>query len=257
MASPNSFNMPAKIGQQQAAGAVTVLPGQTAPASADNLVSIYRPSYEIGGFTQRYQEWQTNSVNGTIENTITISSASSTYNFSQLGWSATVELGVFPGFFTSLVNGSTSGTNTSIDITSSAFKMTVDWAGFGTFSVNPGPWWDGTAFGTWKNSLMAGAPAFFDDNGILARRVNEVILGFEPTITLQMSASDYANTKQQWTAQATALIGIGPFVFGKSNTTVCGSKQDIVWNDAQASLTIGPIKSTVPLLLGVLSAPIS
>jgi hypothetical protein len=257
MASPNSFNMPAKMGLQQSAGAVTVLPGQTPPASADNLVSIYRPLYGISGFTQRYQEWQSNSVNGVTEQTITLSAASTTYNFSQFGWSATVGLGVFAEYFNFLGNGSTSGTKTSIDTTSSAFKMTVAWAGFGIFQVNPGPWWDGAAFGTWKNSLVAGAPAFFGDSGILARRAYQVILGFEPTITLQMSASDYANTKLQWTAQATAAIGIGPFVFGEAKTTVNGTKQNIVWSDATASVTIGPIKSTVPLLLGVLSAPIS
>lgn len=94
---------------------------------------------------------------------------------------------------------------------------------------------------------------FFGEGGALSAIATQVVVGFEPTVTLKMSASDYSNVKSSWEASATTSIGIGPFRLGSLTGSANGTKQDIKYDDATASVTIGPISSTLPVLLGVIS----
>jgi hypothetical protein len=72
-----------------------------------------------------------------------------------------------------------------------------------------------------------------------------------------MSASDYSNVKSQWQAQTTVSIGIGPFRIGSASFSAYGEKQNIKYDDASATVTIGPIQGTLPMLLGVISQRLS
>ncbi len=75
-------------------------------------------------------------------------------------------------------------------------------------------------------------------------------MGFEPTITLSLSNSDYSSVKKTFQAQASASVGIGPFSFGASYSNY-SDKEAVNYNDASCSITAGPVMSSLPILLGV------
>jgi len=254
----NAFNIPAKLGTIAPAGAVPVLPGQTPAAPAQTLVSTFVPSYTLGAFTQQYQVWQTNSSQGKTVSSIQVTATSQTYDYSKSGWGTSISgAGWLGEFFRIFGSGSASGETTSVNTTNSDFSLAVDFAGFGLFQIAPGPWWDNGSLIKNFPKLKPGAPAFFSDGGALARLPYQVVLGFVPTIKLKMTASDYSNVKSSWQAQTTVSIGIGPFRIGSASFSAYGEKQNIKYDDASATVTIGPIQSTLPMMLGVISQRLS
>ncbi|WP_236702016.1 hypothetical protein [Cupriavidus basilensis] len=256
MSLQNPYNMPVKIGSVAPAGSQPVVIGGTNPVPANNLISAFAPSYALQAFSTKYAEWQQASVAGknNAGASISVTSASKTYDFDEFGWSTSVDASLFGDFFSFFGSGSASGQKTSVNTASTDFSLTVDFTGFGTFPVGPGLWWDnGALVSTYHQRLKPGAPAFFGDSGALARMPTQIVVGFQPTVTLKMAASDYSNVKNSWQAQATASIGIGPFRLGSATVSTYGTKQDIKWDDASATVTIGPVSSTLPILLGVVS----
>ena len=87
----------------------------------------------------------------------------------------------------------------------------------------------------------------------MARRASQVVLGFEPTITIKLAAADYSRVKSSWQTEASVSVGVGPFSFSGSGGAN-SSKDQIHYDDASSSIKIGPIKSTMPVLLGVVSS---
>jgi hypothetical protein len=256
MLSANSFNMAVKVGSVAPAGSQPVVIGGTNPAPAQSLISTFAPAYSLQAFSQKYSEWQQASVAGSNNagGVITVNSASQTYDYDHFGWSAGLSASFFGDFFSIFGSGSASGQTTSINTTSSDFELSVSFTGLGTFLVQPGLWWDGGALvATYASRLKSGAPDFFSNNGALARVPTQIVVGFEPTVKLKMSASDYSNVKSSWQAQTTASIGIGPFRIGSATVSTNGAKQNIKWDDAGATVTFGPVASTLPILLAVVS----
>ena len=254
--SQNAFNMAVTSGSIAPPGSQPVVIGGTTPPSASALVSSLTPAYSLQAFGAKYAEWQASSVAGQTSAgaTISITSSTATYNLDESGWSTSADASLFGDFFNFGVSGSASGQKTSIDTTSNDFSLTVNFTGFGSFLITPGGWWDsGALVATYHNQLNPGAPDFFGEDGSLARFATQVVVGFEPTVILQMKSSDYSNVKSSWEAQTTASIGIGPFRIGSVSGSANGTKQDIKWDDASASVTIGPVSSSVPVLLGVVS----
>ncbi len=254
--SQNAFNMAVTSGSIAPPGSQPVVIGGTTPPPATALVSSLTPAYSLQAFAAKYAEWQASSVAGQTSAgaSISITSSTATYNLDESGWSASADASLFGDFFNFTASGSASGQKTSIDTTSSDFSLTVNFTGFGSFPIAPGTWWDsGALVATYHNQLNPGAPDFFGEDGSMARFATQVVVGFEPTVILQMKSSDYSNVKSSWEAQATASIGIGPFRIGSVSGSANGTKQDIQWDDASASVTIGPVSSSVPVLLGVVS----
>ncbi|WEK31849.1 MAG: hypothetical protein P0Y58_06530 [Candidatus Pseudomonas phytovorans] len=251
----NSYNMAVKSGSIAPAGAQPVVIGGTTPPPASTLVSSFVPAYSLQAFTGKYGEWQAASVAGKTNAgaSISISSSTSSYSLDKSGWSTSANASLFGSFFNFTVSGSASGEKVSIDTSSSEFSLQVDFTGFGAFPIAPGQWWDAGIVATYKQQLKAGAPDFFGAGGSLSAVPTQIVVGFEPTINLKMSASDYSNVKSSWQAQATTSIGIGPFRLGSLSGSANGTKQDINFDDASASVTIGPLKSALPVLLGVIS----
>jgi hypothetical protein len=251
----NAFNMKVASGSIAPPGSQPVTIGGNAPTPTSDLVFSLAPSYTLQAFGTKYSEWQAASVAGKHQagGSIRITSSSNSYSLDQFGWSASANASLFGDFFNFSLGGSTSGQKTTINTSSSDFSLQVDFTGLGSFFIAPGPWWDAGLVALNHNRLKSGAPAFFGDGGALSAIATQVVLGFEPTVTLTMNANDYSNVKSNWQANTTTSIGIGPFRLGSLSTSTNGSKQDIQFNDASASVTIGPLSSTVPILLGVIS----
>jgi ferritin-like metal-binding protein YciE len=252
---PNAFNMAITSGTVSPPGSQPVVIGGVTPPPTTALVSSLAPSYTLQAFGTKYAEWQAASVAGKTNAgaSIAITSGTASYSLDKSGWSTSANASLFGDFFSFSLGGSASGQKTSIDTTSSDFSLQVDFTGFGSFPISPGPWWDSALVALNSKKLKPGAPVFFGEGGALSAIATQVVVGFEPTVTLKMSASDYSNVKSSWEASATTSIGIGPFRLGSLTGSANGTKQDIKYDDATASVTIGPISSTLPVLLGVIS----
>ncbi|MBZ8140999.1 hypothetical protein CLD22_13940 [Rubrivivax gelatinosus] len=254
----NNYNMQITSATYIPPGSTAAVIGQAAPsttASTDTNVSSYVPLYQFDtAYAATYTQWQAASVAGTIGQTFHFDSSSQDYDYQASGWNASAKASWSDFFRTVSGSTSSSATAVSVDASSSAFSFDVSFVGVKAFSINPGPWWqNGSLVSTYRDKLKPGAPDFFSDAGALARRASQVVLGFEPTITIKMSAQDYSRVKSSWQTQATLTVGVGPFSFGASGGAN-SSKDQIHYDDASSSIRIGPIKSTMPVLLGVVSS---
>ncbi len=251
------YNMAVASGATAPAGSgPAVLPGQTPPPQASQLVDSYAPAYGLNAFTTKYQEWQTASVNNQrTGGTIAISSSSKASQWSQFGWSANVG-GLFGDFLSIVGAGSTSGQTTTFNTQSEAFGLEVSFTGLGTFMLNQGKWYQAGLIQDYKDNLKPNSPDFFGEHGSMGLIPTQAIVGFEPEITLTLDQSDYDKFVQTWQANASASLNLGPFRLGSANVSTYGSRQDISFNASACQVKIGPVKSTVPLLLGVISTKI-
>lgn len=250
----NPYNMAVKTGSTAPAGSgAAVLPGQTPPAQASALVSSFAPAYGLEGFTTLYQEWQAKSVaNQQDAGPITVTGSSETETWDKFGWDASINAS-FTEFFSIGAQGSASYQTQTVNTQSQQFSIDVMFTGLQAVPINPGQWYDGGIVETYKTKLLPSAPQYFGTNGSMGLLPTRLIIGFEPTITLQLQNADYSSFKKNWQAQATASVNIGPFSIGNASFSTYGDKGDVTFNDQESTIVIGPVKSSLPLLLGVIS----
>lgn len=252
----DNYNMKVTTATYVPPGSTAAVIGQVAAAPVGpSSVSSYVPLYQLDtAWAATYSEWQAASVAGTVGETFHFDSSSQDYNYQESGWNASAKASWGNFFWSASGSTSASATQMSVDANSTDFSVDVSFVGVKAFGINPGPWWqNGSLVGTYGQKLRAGAPAFFADDGAMARRASQVVLGFEPTVKIKLSAADYSRVKSSWQTQSTVTVGVGPFSFGGSGGANA-AKDQIHYDDASSSITIGPVKSTMPVLLGVVSS---
>ncbi len=183
---------------------------------------------------------------------IVVTGTSQAADWDAYGWSAS-DAASFGDFFTITAQGSASSQTQNVNTQSSNFSISVMFTGLAAISIFPGQWYDGGIVETYKDQLLASAPQFFGEGGSMGLLPTRLILGFEPTITVQLENTDYSSFKNAFQAQATASVGIGPFSIGNASFSTYGDKGDVRFDDDTSSFVVGPVKSTLPLLLGVVS----
>lgn len=254
----NGYNMKVTTATYVPPGSTAVVIGQDAATPIPpEAVSSFVPLYSLdAAYAATYNEWQTASARGTIGETFEFDSQSAD-DLKSSGWNASAKASWSAFFWSDNGTTSSSAQATSIDTSSTDFKVSVSFVGVKTFGITPGPWWNnGSLVSTYHNKLKPGSPDFFSENGALARRVSQLVLGFEPTIKIKLASADYDRLKSSWQSQASASVGVGPFSFSSSSSSsgANSSKDQIHYDDTSSSITIGPIKSTMPVLLGVVSS---
>ena len=251
------YNMAIASGATAPAGSgPAVLPGEAPQPQANQLVDSFAAAYGLNAFTTKYQEWQAASVNNQRNGgSISVSSSSQASQWSQFGWSASAG-GLFGDFLSIFGGGSSSGQTTTFNTQSEAFGLEVSFTGLSTFMLNQGKWYQAGLIQDYKNNLKPNSPDFFGEHGSMGLVPSEVIVGFEPEITITLDKSDYDKFTQTWQANASASLNIGPFRIGSANVSTYGSREDVSFNESACQIKVGPVKSTVPLLLGVISTKI-
>lgn len=254
----NHYNMQITSATYIPPGSKAVVIGLAAPAATGTTatnVSSYVPLYALDtAYAATYAQWQADSVAGKIGETFHFDSHSADYDYKASGWNASAKASWSSFFWSASASTSSSAEAMSLDTSSSAFSVDVSFVGVKAFGINPGPWWqNGSLVSTYRDKLKPDAPDFFGDDGALARRASQVVLGFEPTVTIKMAAADYSRVKNSWQTEASLTVGVGPFSFSGSGGANA-SNDKIHYDDASSSITIGPIKSTMPVLLGVVSS---
>lgn len=131
---------------------------------------------------------------------------------------------------------------------SGQFSLEVSFTGLGTFMLSPTRWFSNTVVRLFEGQLSPENHAlFFAENGVLARRIYQVVIGFEPAVTLRFDDRQaFENAKTLLSLPQGASIGIGPLSFDAGQAVSTGS-------DDTHTITLGRTASTLPILLGVVS----
>lgn len=250
------YNMQVTTGSIAPAGSTSTLPGQTPTPPASALQSAYAPAYALdSSFTTVYQQWQTDSVNGKNNVNFVVTANASSQTWDNYGWSVKSEVG---GFFDWLwAGGSTTITSNTQTYDGAASSMSIDvsFVGLQSFTVTPNSaWFNPSLISTYSNQLFPGAPNFFGQGGSLSLLPSQIIVGFCPTITMTLDQATYNSYKNQFQQTTTLGGGFGPFFWGEGTYSSYADKSSIQFSDQSNSITMGPIQSTVPLLLGVISS---
>ncbi len=140
----------------------------------------------------------------------------------------------------------------------SNFSLEVSFTGLGTFMIGPGRWFSDTAVRLFADQLSpADKTLFFAPGGVLARRIYQVVVAFEPTVMLSFDDRQvFDNAKAVLSDPQGDSVGIGPLNF-HSNLVSSSGVQGPLYSDDVQTITIGPVPSTLPILLGVVSTDVA
>ncbi|GGC03110.1 hypothetical protein [Pseudoduganella buxea] len=140
----------------------------------------------------------------------------------------------------------------------STFSLEVSFTGLGTFMIGPARWFSDTAVRLFADQLSpADKTLFFATGGVLARRIYQVVVAFEPTVILSFDDRQvFDNAKALLSDPQGDSVGIGPLNFHANVVSSTGSGGPLYSDDVQ-TITIGPVPSTLPILLGVVSTDVA
>jgi hypothetical protein len=140
----------------------------------------------------------------------------------------------------------------------SNFSLDVAFTGLGTFMIGPGRWFSDAAVRLFAGQLSpADRILFFGAGGMLARRIYQVVVAFEPSVILRFDDRQvFRNARTLLSDPHGDAVGIGPLnVDSKLVASTGGGGPD--YNDDVQTITIGPVPSTLPILLGVVSTDVA
>lgn len=257
-ASQTTYNMGVKFGSGAPAGSgPAVLPGQNPPPPASSLISSFCPGFSINSaFLADYQRWQTQSVQQppTMSGLkIHLDASSTTSDWKAMGWSADLSAS-FPilDFVSVQFSGQASYSSQTFNYASSSFSFDVEYLGSGLYPLSPNLWFDPSLCINYGNSLRTGAPDFFSEaGGSLSRYPSQVLVGFQPKVTMSLASADYNSFKSQFQQSSTLAIKVGPFTVGSVHESSYSQKQNVQFDDSNNSFTIGPVETTIPNVIGV------
>jgi hypothetical protein len=267
--SQSALNMPVKTGSEPPAGST---PGTSGSA----LPTTFVPAYQLdAAFRLRYQEWQAASSQGlhgtggvirfctTPDGSGAAAPALSRSIVSAGG--PTTPAAVPPPFLrvspavpavgaprvASVASVAVPVAPLAAAITAGPISLEVSFTGLGTFMLSPGRWFNAAAVQLFAGQLSpADRALFFGVDGVLARRVYQVVVGFEPAVRLEF------DDPQAFEAAVTHLgspqagsIGVGPFDFNAGTVDAAGGDT--------LAITLGPAASTLPILLGVVCTDVA
>lgn len=249
---PTPFNMPTRLAAQVPAGMGP--PGPPAP-------TVYQPAYQLdGGFPAKYGEWQQASVQGrtTAGGVIRVQSAAARAAPRVALMSAVRPMPAAP--FLRLRTGSTGLARLAAAPSvgpggsgvTDGYGVAVAFTGLGTFTLNPLGWFSDTTVRMLADQLSPADQArFFGRAGVLGRRIYQVVLGFQPSVTVSFQAPvDRDRAKALLAAGGGGGLGVGPLSFdGTAAATSDGGDG--------STITLGPTASSLPILLGVVSTALS
>jgi hypothetical protein len=181
---------------------------------------------------------------------MTLNKSSHRYHGSTQTWSAGAS--VWYGFWSFGANAS--GGRDEVDTNDAAFSLKVTARAVGAFTIRPDDWYSGTlvsAFkkGPWKpnGEIVQQKLNLWGPDGLLNLRTAQVIVAFQPSVSITMSASDYQRVSSH--LDVNGGFSIGPFGFGGGYHT---ATTDITMNSATHTITATDNTNT-PKIIAVVS----
>lgn len=217
------------------------------------LNEVFMPSFKLEGFGTAYAEWQQKSAKGEPGiKMIELDGSTIPLTFCDLGWCLAVSPSLLGPFISFLGFYDKPEHLIKHGYLSTGFNIKVYFTGFGIFRIRPGGWFQSELIYKFRNKLLREAPVFFGENGILSLIPHELIIGFEPSLEIQLHNSDYKEVKSMFTSAGCRAIKFGPFTLGDDALPVSKNKEDIFFNDQTSSIKSCPVKNGLPILLGVI-----
>jgi hypothetical protein len=212
----------------------------TSPDGIKELVRVWSFTPNLTTWIQEAASGAANSISLTIDHR-TSTDVRSTFS---VGGSLGFNVGIF-GVYTQ-----GGYTRTTIDTTSSQFKLEFKSSAFGGILVAPGPWFKGSVgsvFGDGPYKPGFSKNSWFGPNGDLNLITTILYIAYQPTIIMTLTNSNYNEVKTGWSAGGG--ISIGPFSFGAS----VGSQNDTITTDDQTRTITLESKSPHPQVVAVLN----
>ena len=127
------------------------------------------------------------------------------------------------------------------------YAIEVAFTGLATFMLGPTQWFSDTAVRLFAHQLPEGEQDnYFGRQGVLARRVYQIVLGFQPSVTLRFDARHAAGASAVMSQPPGSAIGVGPM-------SISGGALSTSTDGAGSIVRIVPPPSRLPILLGVVS----
>jgi len=212
----------------------------TSPEGIKEMVRVW-------SFTPNLTTWKQDAASGAGNAlTLTVSHTSSTKVETNLNVGGS--LGFNVGFFGVHTQGGY--TRHTLNTTSTDFKMDFKTSAFGGILVAPGPWYKGTVASVFEDGPYKpgfSKASWFGPSGDLNLITTTLYIAYQPTITLNLTQSDYDEVKTGWNAGGG--ISIGPFSFGGS----AGSQNDTMKPDDQARAVTLTSTSPNPQVVAILN----
>ncbi|MDP3372547.1 MAG: hypothetical protein Q8S21_06660 [Candidatus Paracaedibacteraceae bacterium] len=257
IAQENAYNMPIQYSQYIDGSTEVNIGDDPSKGTPTAGATSYLPRFSMPDFPAIYKQWQSNSVSGQKGGSIAVSSSSTDSAWSETHWTAAADGSISGDFLTLSASGSASGDKTSLNVNTDAFSLKVDFTGLATVPVVPGPWFNPGLIKAYKDSIdptRSQGIDFFGPNGSLTMIPSKIVLGFEPAISLTLEKTDYSKTTDYFHTEASAGLSVGPFRLGGGSASYTRSSTDIHFDDTSSTVTINPIKSSLPIVLGVISS---
>jgi hypothetical protein len=232
------YNMAVKTGAVAPAGA---LPWRNALPRASAQASGFAPAYSLNGFIPVYQEWQTKSVSGAVDvGPIRVCGNDGCSVATTIGWEPAAVREPAPAFL-------------DAPCTVRRFCAKLWLTGLGSFTIAPGTWFQQSLVGAYRGRLTPGAPAFFGPDGVLALLPSALLVGFEPKLVLGLDEDDYAAFKRAAGATMNLRVRFGGVQFAADGERAAAPVRP-AFDDRNGTVTFGPVKSAVPLVLAVIAS---
>ncbi|BAY23376.1 hypothetical protein NIES2100_31410 [Calothrix sp. NIES-2100] len=231
----NLYNMPVSITFSPPAGSQGV---------SEPPVKTFMPAYFLSGFLKRYEEWQSLSVNSKKEVSIIIDNDTQSICWNQEKYRSII----FPESAITLNKVSQKEQDCKIKF----LKMKVEFTGLGIFQIKPGDWFDPSIVMMFKDRLIKGSPLFFGQNGLMGLLPSNVVIGFEPSITILFDKQHYTAVKEAYNDYINQL-GSKTYFKKIDISSLIGNYKAVVSFDDESHLIKIVINSTVPVMLALIS----
>jgi hypothetical protein len=144
----------------------------------------------------------------------------------------------------------------TIDTSTSGFSCTFKFPNWQLFTITPGRWFKGTVLaaygqkGPWipDGQVAKGQFQLFGENGIFSLMATQLVVAYQPEITIKMGSSDYNQVKDSW--KASASVQVGGFNFDSSAQ---GGNDKVTTDDSSSSITLKTTSKT-PLVIAVVNS---
>jgi hypothetical protein len=224
---------------------------QLAATSPDGLVTFYRTS----SITPDLGAWITESkalvaANAAPKLGFELTKGSERRHTETTVWGGSASW--FGGFFG--FGGGAGGSRTSVDVTTSNFRMEFSARNVDIFTITPGQWFNGNAVKALQHGpFIANSPVanglikLFSPDGIFNLEPVELVVAYRPRVVCTVQQSEFQEVKASFYAHGG--FSIGPFGFGASYNS---SMDDVSFDSASNTIT-AENSSDTPQIIAVVS----
>ncbi len=227
----------------------------TMPTPAQNGLPIQVPLYSVGSYSQWLATAQANASSNppVYQQSLTFNTTSvSTYSgafTSSSAQSETIFFGVYDSGSNSWQQIETSGGQQL------SYTVTLNLPGVILLDVTPATWFDGTLLSDFQNGpFQAGSPFVqnpaFGENGIFNLMVQELLVAYSPTVSVQFDEASWSTYYSAWTDSSYSAVSVGPFYGNSSSTSSAGYGATAQYNSETYTMTLS---YSGPMLLGIVA----